>query len=144
MANIFEAAVEPDRRIPLKTSVHLEKDLSSKTERLASNQELHIFLGSLRLLWRQREQAKLGGWDVPRLIDRMRADSSLGSCLLVLTRLKQEHPWLYLGSSLRTLQVRMGEWRVPHAEQVVTFQKGSQDLQSYTTRSGVFLADQPG
>jgi hypothetical protein len=35
-----------------------------------------------------------------------------------MQRLEQGHPGLYLGS-LRTLQRRMGEWRVTHAEQVV-------------------------
>jgi len=35
-----------------------------------------------------------------------------------MQRLEQEHPDLYLGS-LRTLQRRMGEWRITHAEQVV-------------------------
>jgi hypothetical protein len=35
-----------------------------------------------------------------------------------MQRLEQEHPGLYLGS-LRTLQSRMGQWRISHAEQVV-------------------------
>ncbi len=41
-----------------------------------------------------------------------------------MERLEHEHPGLYLGS-LRTLQRRMGEWRVTHAEQVVGQQMGA-------------------
>jgi hypothetical protein len=41
-----------------------------------------------------------------------------------MQRLEQEHPGLYLGS-LRTLQRRMGEWRISHAEQVVVQQMGA-------------------
>jgi hypothetical protein len=41
-----------------------------------------------------------------------------------MQRLEQDHPGLYLGS-LRTLQRRMGEWRVTHAEQVVGQQMGA-------------------
>ena len=41
-----------------------------------------------------------------------------------MCRAVREQPGLYLGS-LRTLQRRMGEWRVTHAEQVVGQQMGA-------------------
>jgi hypothetical protein len=41
-----------------------------------------------------------------------------------MQRLEQEHPGLYLGS-LRTLQRRMGEWRITHDEQVLGQQMGA-------------------
>jgi hypothetical protein len=41
-----------------------------------------------------------------------------------MQQLEQEHPGLFLGS-LRTLQRRMGEWRITDAEQVVGQQMGS-------------------
>jgi len=46
------------------------------------------------------------------------------TCQQAMQRLEQEHPGLYLGS-LRTLQRRMGEWRITHAEQVVGQQMGA-------------------
>ena len=54
-----------------------------------------------------------------------------------MQRLEQENPGLYLGS-LRTLQRRMGEWRVTHAEQVVGQQMGAvgdKETASSTARS---------
>ena len=119
--------------------VNGESEPSSESDRSASNQDLNAFLGSLRLLWRQSEPAKRGGWDAPKRTYRTRVDPTLGSWPLVLPwlmadplltgkqamqRLEQEHPGLYLGS-LRTLQRRMGEWRVTHAEQVVGQQMGA-------------------
>ena len=103
-----------------------ESEPSSESDRSASNQDLSAFLGSLRLLWRQSEPTNRGGWDVPKRTYRTRVDPTLGCWPLVLPwlmadplltgqqamqRLEQEHPGLYLGS-LRTLQRRMGEWRV--------------------------------
>jgi hypothetical protein len=91
------------------------------------------------LLWRQSEPAKHGSWDVPKRTYRTRVDPTLGCWPLVLPwlmadpllsgqqakkLLEQEHPGLYLGS-LRTLQRRMGEWRITHAEQVVGQQMGA-------------------
>lgn len=119
--------------------VNGESEASSESARSASNQDLNAFLGSLRLLWRQSEPAKRGGWDVPKRTYRTRVDPTLGCWPLVLPwlmadplltgqqamqRLEQEHPGLYLGS-LRTLQRRMGEWRITHAEQVVGQQMGA-------------------
>jgi len=113
--------------------VNGECEPNNEIDRSASNQDLNAFLGSLRLLWGQSEPAKRGGWDVPKRTYRTRVDPTLGCWPLVLPwlmadplltgqqamqRLEQEHPGLYLGS-LRTLQRRMGEWRVSHAEQVV-------------------------
>ena len=83
--------------------------------------------------------AKRGGWDLPKRTYRTRVSPTLGCWPLVLPwlmadplltgqqamqRLKQEHPGLYLGS-LRTLQRRMGEWRITHTEQVVGQQMGA-------------------
>jgi hypothetical protein len=119
--------------------VNGESEPSSESDRSASNQDLNAFLGSLRLLWRQSEPAKRGGWDVPKRTYRTRVDPSLGCWPMVLPwlmadplitgqqamqRLEQEHPGLYLGS-LRMLQRRMGEWRITHAEQVVGQQMGA-------------------
>jgi hypothetical protein len=119
--------------------VNGESEPSSESDRSASNQDLNAFLGSLRLLWRQSEPAKRGGWDVPKRTYRTRVDPTLGCWPLVLSwlmadplltgqkamkRLEQEHPGHYLGS-LRTLQRRMGEWRITHAEQVVGQQMGA-------------------
>ena len=50
--------------------------------------------------------------------------ASLERAFLPLERLEQDHPGLYLGS-LGTLQRRMGEWRISHAEQVVGQQMGA-------------------
>jgi len=84
-------------------------------------------------------RANLPSADVPKRTYRTRLDPSLGCWPLVLPwlmadplltgqqamqRLEQEHPGLYLGS-LRTLQRRMGEWRITHAEQVVGQQMGA-------------------
>lgn len=119
--------------------VNGESEPSSESDRSASTQDLDAFLGSLRLLWRQSDPAKRGGWDAPKRTYRTRVDPTLGCWPLVLPwlmadplltgkqamqRLEQEHPGLYLGS-LRTLQRRMGEWRVTHAEQVVGQQMGA-------------------
>ena len=52
----------------------------------------------------------------PLVLPWLMADPLL-TCEQAMQRLEQEHPGLYLGS-LRTLQRRMGEWRVTHAEQV--------------------------
>jgi hypothetical protein len=119
--------------------VNGESEPSSESDRSASNQDLNVFLGSLRLLWRQSEPTKREGWDVPKRTYRTRVDPTLGCWPLVLPwlmadplltgqlalqRLEQEHPGLYLGS-LRTLQRRMGEWRITHAEQVVDQQMGA-------------------
>ncbi|MFN7894580.1 MAG: hypothetical protein ACK5Q6_00225 [Cyanobacteriota bacterium] len=113
--------------------VNEESEPTSESDRSASNQYLNAFLGSLRLLWRQSEPGKRGGWDMPKGTYRTRVDPTLGCWPLVLPwlmadpllkgqqamqRLEQDYPGLYLGS-LHTLQRRMGEWRVTHAEQVV-------------------------
>ena len=104
--------------------VNGESEPSSEIDRSASNQDLNAFLGSLRLLWRQSEPAKRGGWDVPKRTYRPRVDPSLLTGQQAMQRLEQEHPGLYLGS-LRTLQRRRGEWRITHAEQVVGQQMGA-------------------
>ena len=54
--------------------VNGESEPSSESDRSASNQDLNAFLGSLRLLWRQSEPAKRGGWDVPKRTYRTRVD----------------------------------------------------------------------
>ena len=54
-----------------------ESEPSSESDRSASNQDLNVFLGSLRLLWRQSEPAKRGGWDVPKRTYRTRVDPTL-------------------------------------------------------------------
>ncbi len=104
-----------------------------------SGQELEAFLSSLRLLWKQSEPAKRGSWHVPTRTYRTRVDPTLGCWHLVLQwlmadplltgqqamqRLESEKPGLY-GGSLRTLQRRMAEWRIAHAEQVVGQQMGA-------------------
>ncbi len=92
-----------------------------------------------RLLWKQSEPAKRGGWHVPTRTYHTRVDPTLGCWHLVLQwlmadplltgqqamqRLESEKPGLY-GGSLRTLQRRMAEWRIAHAEQVVSQQMGA-------------------
>ena len=56
---------------------------SGGSDRSASNQALNAFLRSLRLLWRQSEPAKRGGWDVPKRTYRTREDPTLAYWPLV-------------------------------------------------------------
>lgn len=116
-----------------------EREPANVTEPSDSSQELDTFHSSLRLLWKQSEPGKRGGWHVPTRSYRTRVDPTLGCWRLVLQwlmadplltgqqamqRLEREQPGLY-GGSLRTLQRRMAEWRVAHAAQVVGQQMGA-------------------
>ena len=69
--------------------VNGESEPSSEIDRSASNQDLNAFLGSLRLLWRQSEPAKRGGWDVPKRTYRPRVDPSLLTGQQAMQRLEQ-------------------------------------------------------
>jgi hypothetical protein len=60
--------------------VNGESEPSSESDRSASNQDLNVFLGSLRLLWRQSEPTKREGWDVPKRTYRTRVDPTLWCC----------------------------------------------------------------
>jgi hypothetical protein len=116
-----------------------EREPAVVMESSDTNQELTAFLSSLRLLWQQSEPAKRGGWQVPTRTYRTRVDPTLSCWPLVLAwlmadpmltgqqamhRLEREEPGLYVGS-LRTLQRRMADWRVAHAEQVMGQQMGA-------------------
>ena len=119
--------------------VNGEQEAAGAMDPSDSNKELTAFLSSLRLLWQQSEPAKRGGWQVPTRTYRTRVDPTLSCWPLVLAwlmadpmltgqqamhRLEREEPGLYVGS-LRTLQRRMAEWRVAHAEQVMGQQMGA-------------------
>ena len=119
--------------------VNGEQEAAGAMDPSDSNKEQTAFLSSLRLLWQQSEPAKRGGWQVPTRTYRTRVDPTLSCWPLVLAwlmadpmltgqqamhRLEREEPGLYVGS-LRTLQRRMAEWRVAHAEQVMGQQMGA-------------------